>query len=921
MPVLGTKLHVPSPRRELVARARLVDQLRAGPEAMPRLLLVSAPAGFGKTTLLSQWLSAPVPDATMTVAWLSLDPDDDDLHRFLTHLVAAVQIALPEAGAEAAALLATNQRPPAEDVLVGLVNDLDTLAGPTVLALDDYHVIDEPAVHDAVTFLLDNLPPQVTLALTTRADPPLPLARLRARGELREIRAADLRFTTEEAADFLNDVMALRLDPVHVAALEERTEGWVAGLQLAALSARARTEPGADIDGFVQAFSGSHRFVLDYLLEEVLDSQTDDVRSFLLDTCILDQLTGPLCDVLTDRSDGQEALDALERANLFVVALDDHRQWYRYHHLFADALRSRLTAHDPGRAPLLHRRAAGWYAEQGLLPDAVAHAIVGGDGERAADLVELLIPYLAKHREDRALRDRVRALPEDVARRRPLLATALAWAKLSEGDLDGVEPWLDAAAAALDAGGAQRQVSVAAPRAAVRARDDELRTLPAMIAVYRASVAQARGDVAGTTAHARRALEMAGPDDHLSRGAAAGFLGLAAWADGDLVAAVDTFSQAVRSLEAGGKIADALGATVVLATMWLARGRPDTARLLYEDALATAKGGGPPLSTTGDLHVGLADVLREMDLLDEAYAHLQTAQDLGERASLPENRHRWYTAMAGVLRARGDLDGAVAMLDIAEPLFRPGFYPDVMPVPAARARVRIAQGRLPDARGWAESRGVTLDDRPSFLTVFDQLTLARLRLAEHRAGGGAAALGDVIAMLDRVAIAASPGDRAGSVVEAHLVRALAHHARSDLAPALDDLGHALSLGVPAGYRRLFLDEGAPMTELLVAAAERGDVTVAGYATELLRGTDASETPADKAGPGRSAALGASAGNLSDREVEVLRLLATELTGPEIARQLFVSVNTLRTHTKHIFTKLDVNTRRGAVRRAADTGLL
>ena len=921
MPVLGTKLHVPSPRRELVARARLVDQLPTGSEAMPRLLLVSAPAGFGKTTLLSQWLGAPRPDATLTVAWLSLDPDDADLHRFLTHLVAAVQLALPGAGAEAAALLTTHERPPAEDVLVSLVNDLDSLAGATVLALDDYHVIDEPSVHDAITFLLDNLPPQVTVALTTRADPPLPLARLRARGELHEIRAADLRFTQDEAAAFLNDVMALRLDPVHVSALEERTEGWVAGLQLAALSARARiAEPGGDIDGFVQAFSGSHRFVLDYLLEEVLDSQTDDVRSFLLDTCILDQLTGPQCDVLTDRTDGQEVLDALERSNLFVVALDDHRQWYRYHHLFADALRSRLIAHDPGRARGLHRRAAGWYAEQGLLADAVAHAIVGGDSERAADLVELVIPDLAKHRQDRALRDRVRAVPEDVARRRPLLATALAWAKLSEGDLDGVEPWLDAAEAAFGDGGAQRPVSVPAPPAAVRARDDELRTLPAMIAVYRASVAQARGDVAGTMAHARRALDMAGPDDHLSRGAAAGFLALAAWAAGDLVAAVDTFSQAVRSLEAAGKVADVLGGTVVLATMWLARGRPDTARRLYDEALATTEGGpGQPLSTTGDVHVGLADVLREMGVLDAAEAHLQAAKDLGERASLPENRHLWYSATAAVLQARGDLDGAAAMLDAAEPLFRPGFYPDVRPVPAARARVRIAQGRLPDARAWAELRGVALADRPSFLTEFDQLTLARLHLAERRAGGGAA-LGDVIALLDRVAAAAGPGDRAGSLVEAHLLRALVHHARGDLAPALDDLGYALSLGVPFGYRQLFLDEGAPMTELLAATAERGDVTVAGYANELLRAAAASEAPTDPVLSGRSTALAASA-DLSDREVEVLQLLATELSGPEIARRLFVSVNTLRTHTKHIFSKLDVNTRRGAVRRAAEAGLL
>jgi LuxR family maltose regulon positive regulatory protein len=923
MPVRATKLRAPVARRQLVPRPRLTERLSNGP--LPRLILVSAPAGFGKTTLLTQALASGSSrsdddgDGDRRVAWLSLDATDNDPRQFLTALVAAVQSARPEVGAEAIAQLQGERGGATDAVLVSLINDLDTLAGPTVLALDDYHLIESSAVHEAVGLLVEQLPPQTTVALTTRVDPPLPLARLRARGELLELRANDLRFTAGEATAFLNDVMGLSLDASHVAALEARTEGWAAGLQLAALSARAHGEAApstaGDMNSFVEAFSGSHRFVLDYLIEEVLGAQPEDVRSFLLDTSVLHQMTGPLCDAVTGRTSGQEMLEGLERANLFVVPLDDERRWFRYHHLFADALAARLRADQPDRPAEIHARASDWYAGRGMLGDAIDQALLGTDPERAADLIELAVARIRKNRENRTLRVWLHALPESVVRSRALLAAIFAWTLMSEGDLAAVETWLDDAEAAAESGPPPAAASAAIAQFPEAAGElaEEWRNLPGTIAVYRASLAQARGDTEAAATHARRALELAGATDHSARAGGAGFLALAEWARGDVVAAMDTFSETTRSLQAAGFVADALGTTVVVGELWLARGRPDEARRAYERALSAAKQhSADALPVTADLHAGLAEFLCEAGDLTGAEQHLQAVRTLGVHASFVENEHRWYVAMSRLLRARGELSEAAAMLDRAEPLFLPGFFPNVRPIPAMRARVWIAQGLLPEARRWAQDHQAPVDDQPNYLAEFDQLTLVRLLLAEHRRRRDDSVLADAEQLLSRILTTARAVDRDGSVVEALMLQALLHAARSEWDLAIDDLVPSLERGVPAGYVRLFLDEGGPLLQLLRVTVHQRSAG-AELAAQLL-GAAGRELPEP------TTQLGAP-DQLSDRELEVLRLLATELTGPEVAARLFVSVNTLRTHTKHIFTKLDVTTRRGAVLRGQQLGLI
>jgi LuxR family maltose regulon positive regulatory protein len=906
--LLETKFYIPRSRRGLVLRPRLSERLDHGTAST--LMLVSAPAGFGKTTLLSGWLAAGPAAAAdeRLVAWLSLDRADNDPASFWTYVIAALRTAASGVGEGALALLHAPQPPPIETVLTVLLNDLGAIAAEIVLVLDDYHVIDAREVQDGMAFLLEHLPSHLHVVMASRADPALPLARLRARGELVEIRAAELRFTPDEAAAYFSQMMGLNLTAREVAALAERTEGWIAALQLAALSMQGRD----DLGGFIAGFAGDDRYVVDYLVEEVLQRQPDRVQTFLRQTSLLGRLSGPLCDAVTGQADGKAMLEALDRGNLFLVALDDRRRWYRYHHLFADVLQARLLDEEPGQVPGLHRRASAWYEQNGEPSEAIRHALAAGDFERAADLVELAIPAMRRSRQEAALRGWLEVIPDELVRVRPVLSVALAAALLGRGELESVEGRLRDAERWLDTSAGLGNASRVSPAEMVVVDDEAFRRLPAGIEVYRAALALARGDVPGTVRHARRALELSLDDDLLVRAPAAGLLGLAFWTSGDLEAGHSAYAECMAGLRRAGHIADTFGCAIALADIRLVQGRLGEAMGTYEQALQRVpEQGGPVLRGTADMYVGMSEVHRERGDLEAATQQLLRSQELGEHTGLPQNRYRWRVAMARIRQAEGDLGGALDLLSEAERLYVSDFFPNVRPVPALKARVWVAQGRLSEAHGWAHEQGLSADDDLSYLREFEHITLARLLLAQPEGEPAGHSVHQASRLLERLLRAAEDGGRAGSVIEILVLRALAHQTLGDIPAALAALEQAMMLAGPEGYVRVFADEGPPMTSLLRSAAKQG--IRRDYVRRLLAAVSGTEY----GGPVEQALIEP----LSERELDVLRLLATELDGPAIARELVVSLNTMRTHTKNIYTKLAVTNRRAAVRRAAELGLL
>jgi LuxR family transcriptional regulator, maltose regulon positive regulatory protein len=903
--LLATKLHVPRIHPGFVPRPRLVEAVSGG--LARGLVLVCAPAGFGKTALLADWAQA----GGRSVAWLSLDAGDNEPARFWRYALAALDLARPGIAERVGPLLGPPPPRSFEGLVTALINELAAQPGAdeVILVLDDYHLIDSGPVQASMAFLLEHLPLGLHLVVSSRADPPLPLARLRGRGQLAELRTAELRFTDEEAAALLRGLVGLDLPGGVAATLTARTEGWAAGLQLAGLSLRGQ----ADVAGFVSAFSGSHRHVLDYLADEVLAGQPAQVREFLLETSVLDRLSGELCDAVTGRADGRAMLEQIERAGLFLVPLDEVRGWWRYHHLFADLLCARLHAEQPGRVPELHRAAGAWCEEHGLEKAAVHHAVAAGDAAWAARLIERHFDAYFVRGEIATIQRWLAALPAGLTESRPRLCVAQAWKALIATDFE-------TAAAALDA--AERSLAQAADEAfepSVGTGASLLVNLPAAIALGRAYVAESRVDTAGMARFASQALARLGEGEQMLDSVVRVQLAAADWLHGRPAAAERALLPlTARWRAAGQRSFFALRGGFFLGLAQRAQGKLDAAARTYQQLTEIdALPGRTALANAGIGYEGLAELAYQRNELDAALGlvtnGIAVLRQLNYTVALA-----WALAtLAWIRQASGDHAGALEAMGEAERVAPRPSLADLT-VPAQRARLLLAQGDVAAAASWVEERGLGPCDELTYQRESEYLVLVRALLAQDRPV-------EALALLERLDAAAAAQGRTGSVIEIQALRALALAAGGDHAAALDALAGALTLARPQGYVRVFADEGASMHALLTQlAAHRGQRTTArgitpGYLAALVR---ASRPRPAAPRPGRAtAAPPGLVEPLTDRETDVLRLIAAGKSNQRIARELVVTLDTVKKHVSHILGKLGAANRTEAVTRARDLGVI
>lgn len=898
-PILATKLYIPPPRTRIVLRSRLIGRLNEGLHR--KLTLVSAPAGFGKTTLVSEWVAG----CERPAAWVSLDEGDNDPARFLTYFVAAVQTLAPTIGVGVLGALQSPQPPSIESLLTSLLNDIVSFPDDFILVLDDYHVVDSKRIDDALAFLVERLPPHMHLVIATREDPDLPLARLRARDQLTELRVKELRFTELEAAGFLNQAMGLHLSTKDIAVLETRTEGWIAGLQLAALSMQGLQ----DTAGFIHSFTGSHRFVLDYLLEEVLHKQPENIQLFLLQTSILERICGQLCDtvLLNSSATGQETLEYLERANLFVVPLDHERMWYRYHHLFAELLRNRLTRAHPDQIAELHRRASDWYAHNDFPNEAVTHAIAIQDWSRAAEIIERFSDQWPMRGEISTLLGWIESFPAEIRLNRTKLGLEYAWALFLSNQLDRAES----------------QLNQLMPL---------VQTAPSQLGelyVIRVMIALRQFDMSAFIELARQALSRVPPEEASPRSRILLTLGVAhEELNGDIVAAKNAFREAYElgkatpSISAVGNAPLPLIALAYLADYEWLEGNLRAASRMYEQALELAdKWGGQSSIALCLVQQGRASLLYEWNDLDGATRALQECIRVGDLWKNPRLLVPAYGLSALVAQARGQAEEALALIRRAEQVTRDAYSspPDLGMLAFYQISFWIAQNDFQAIAQWEQ--GHDSKWRSQTGRARDALTfaLARARIERYRLMRDDSALKQARALIEPALEQSQANDLLFNVTRFLILQALAFYAQAVTAPALAMLKRALSFAEPENYVRSFLDIGKPMQELLVwslASQSLDEPKMRVYVSTLLSYFGA-------ASPGKSSQpTGDTLSEpLTERELQVLQLIARGLSNGEISERLFLALDTVKGHNRKIFDKLQVSRRTEAVARARELGLL
>lgn len=865
--ILATKLYTPLPRPSLVRRARLIHRLNAGTHG--KLTLISAPAGFGKTTLIAEWINS----SDLQVAWLSLDVGDNDSVRFLTYLIAALQTIEPEIAVGLLNVLESPQQPPIDSLLTPLLNELAMIQQDFVVVLDDYHVLDSIEIDAALAFLIANQPPQMQLVITTREDPRLPLARLRARGQLTELRAAELRFTPDEAAAFLNSAMGLSLAPEDIAALEQRTEGWIAGLQLAAISMQGQ----GDHRRFIESFTGSHHFVLDYLIEEVLSHQPPRVQDFLLKTSVLDRFCGPLCDaVLQASDDAQATLESIRQANLFLIPLDNERCWYRYHHLFGDLLRKRLGQLTDVDTIDLHIRASEWYETKGFEIEAFQHAAAAGDIKRAEQLIDNGDTPLYLRGVAQLVSEWLASLPDTTLDAHPRLWAIFAWVKWITYQSPAAEDKIYRAELMLD-----------------RAHSDaEKRELTGHIAAMRAMLAANSYETDTIIAQADIALENLPPENVYLRNVVTRALGIAYHFRGERKKAIRSYTESIALSEAHKNTFMNVLSSTGLGMVQELQTQLSAAMETFQRVIDMV--GQPPQPRACAAYLGMARIHYQWNDLEAAQQNCTLGVQLARQIEGIDTPVSGAVFLAKVMLAQGDEVGAIKVLsDLAREAEQRGFSMQQPRIAALKARILLRQGHI--------------DEAAAFLKPYD-LPLMQARL--HLARGNPAEALEILADYRQRMKAKNWHDER---LKALVLQSVAHHQQDDIDEAFTVLKDAISLAEPGGFVRVFVDEGAPMRELLTQAAARG--IMPDYTRRLLA---AFHTVSGQPKPASSQPL---IEPLSERELEILALVADGLSNREISERLFISISTVKGHNRSIFEKLQVKRRTEAVAHARDLGLI